>query len=92
MDRLRRAGVDINSLELMWSSPVIPYGPHTVLKSLNSEARLVLTEYLIGLHGSDPQAYDLVSGGHGGGFVAVADDAYATAREIVRSAAQQADP
>lgn len=92
MDRLRRAGVDVDGLELIWSSPVIPYGPHAVLKSINGEARQLLTEYLISLHGSDPQAYDLVSGGHGGGFVAIADDAYAAAREIVRSTAQRAFP
>ena len=85
VDRLRRAGVDVGALDRIWASPVMPYGPHVVVKSLNAEAKTLLSEFLIGLHAADPQAYDLLSGGHSGGFVAVDDSAYAPVHNIVRT-------
>lgn len=85
LDRLRRGGVDIDSLDRVWMSPVIPYGPHVVLKSLAPEARELLAGHLAGLHAADPQAYDLLSGGHAGGFVAVDEASYEAAREMVRA-------
>lgn len=84
IDRLRRAGVDPAGLDILWRSPLIRYGPHTVRKSIAPEAKAILTTYLLGLHAADPQAYDLLSGGHGGGFVAVDDKAYAAAKDVVR--------
>jgi phosphonate transport system substrate-binding protein len=85
IDRLRRAGVDIGGLQRVWISPIIPYGPHVVLKDLDPEAKTILSGYLTGLHTADPQAYDLLSGGHSGGFVAVEDSNYTIVREIVRT-------
>lgn len=86
-DRLRRAGVDLGQTEILWRSPTIRFGPHAVLKSLDGNAKTALRQYLINLHGSDPQAYDLLSGGHGGGFTPVGDSEYSGIRQIVQEAA-----
>ncbi len=92
IDRLRRAGVDIGGLQRVWVSPIIPYGPHVVLKDLDPEAKRILSSYLTGLHAADPQAYDLLSGGHSGGFVAVDDSNYApSATSSERSGRQTLD-
>lgn len=85
IDRLRRAGADVPRLHRIWTSSIIPYGPHVVLKSLDPEAKAVLSAYLVGLHAGDPQAYDLLSGGHAGGFVTIDESAYAPVRDIVKT-------
>lgn len=89
LDRLKRAGVDPSALEIIWRSPVLRYGPHTVRKALSSEAKVILTDYLAEVHSKDPQAYDLLSGGHAGGFAPVDDLAYAPVKELVRAAAKR---
>lgn len=86
-DRLRRAGIDVDDLAQLWNSPTIPYGPHAVLKTLAPEAKAILSTFLRTLHSSNPRAYDLLSGGHAGGFATVEDSIYAPVREIVRAAA-----
>jgi phosphonate transport system substrate-binding protein len=73
--------------QVIWRSPLIRFGPHAVQKSLYGEAKKALVSFLAGLHGSNPQAYDLLSQGHGGGFVASTDAEYGIVREIVRKAA-----
>lgn len=73
--------------EVLWRSPLIRFGPHSVLKSLDSEAKSILSKFLADLHGANPQGYDLLSQGHGGGFAAATAADYATVREIVRKAA-----
>jgi len=87
MDRLRRAGVDVAGLDRVWSSPILVYGPHAVLKSLDPEAKQLLSGFLTGLHAGNPQAYDLVSGGHAGGFMSVDEAVYAPVRQVVQTAA-----
>ncbi|MGE0282027.1 MAG: phosphate/phosphite/phosphonate ABC transporter substrate-binding protein [Rhizobiaceae bacterium] len=84
MDRLRRQGVDTGKLDLIWTSPIMSYGPHAVLKSLHAEAKTLLADFLTGLHGRDPRAYDLLSAGHAGGFVEVDDASYEPIGKIVR--------
>lgn len=73
----------------LWRSPLIRFGPHAVQKSLDGEAKEALAAFLTGLHGNDPQAYDLLSQGHGGGFAPVANGDYAVLRKIVSWAARQ---
>lgn len=75
------------TVEVLWKSPLIRFGPHTVRKSLDGEAKQILESFLTGLHGDNPQAYDLLSGGHGGGFMSVTVQDYDAARRIVRAAA-----
>jgi phosphonate transport system substrate-binding protein len=91
IDRLRRAGVDVGSLDRVWTSAIIPFGPHVVLNSLEPEAKTILSNYLTSLHSADPQAYDLLSGGHAGGFVAVDESHYGPVRDIV-SAIKASEP
>lgn len=84
---LAQRGVPQADVTALWKSPLIRFGPHAVLKSLDSEAKHILSSFLTGLHGDNAQAYDLLSGGHGGGFAEVADQDYDIARQIVRAIA-----
>lgn len=74
---------------VLWRSPLIRFGPHSVLRSLDGEAKTLLSAFLLGLHGSNPQAYDLLSQGHGGGFVATTGADYAIVREIIGKTARR---
>lgn len=74
---------------VLWRSPLIKFGPHAVLSSLDREAKEILAAFLVGLHGANPQAYDLLSQGHGGGFAAATDADYSVVREIVGKAARR---
>lgn len=74
---------------VLWRSPLIKFGPHAVLSSLDREAKEILSAFLLDLHAANPQAYDLLSQGHGGGFAAAAAADYAVVREIVRNTAQR---
>lgn len=75
------------ALDVLWRSPLIRFGPHAVSKSLDGEAKRLLLAFLIELHGENPQAYDLLSQGHGGGFYAASQADYGVLRDIVRVAA-----
>lgn len=72
---------------VLWRSPLLRFGPHAVLRSVDGEAKEMLADMLLGLRDKNPQAYDLLSQGHGGGFEATADSEYAVMREIVTKAA-----
>jgi ABC-type phosphate/phosphonate transport system substrate-binding protein len=61
-----------------------------VLKSLDAEAKSLLADLLTGLRARDPRAYDLLSAGHAGGFVAVDDASYDAVAHIVRAVAGSA--
>jgi phosphonate transport system substrate-binding protein len=67
---------------VLWRSPLIRFGPHAVQKSLDGEAKKALFDFLEGLHGANPQVYDLISQGHGGGFTPVVNNDYSVVREI----------
>lgn len=74
----------------LWRSPLLRYGPHAVLRSVDVEAKEILSAFLIHLHANNPQAYDLLSQGHGGGFAAAAESEYDVVREVVRKSASRA--
>ncbi|WP_306117383.1 MULTISPECIES: PhnD/SsuA/transferrin family substrate-binding protein [unclassified Roseitalea] len=71
----------------LWTSPVVPFGPHVVSADMPDVMRARLTAMLVALRDDDPDAFDAIAPALGGGFVAVTEDDYAYASEIVRSLA-----
>lgn len=77
-------GFSPENVHIIWRSPPIRYGPHAALSSLDPEARILLGEFLTNLRESNHQVYDLISGGHAGGFVAASDAEFSPVARIVR--------
>lgn len=86
--RLKEAGVPVSSLQVIWQSSLLRYGPHAVLKSLDPEAKRRLSVFLTNLRKQTPETYDLLEPRHSGGFVAASHQDYATAETILRKIAQ----
>lgn len=60
---------------VVWSSPVLPLGPHTVRATLDEATKRRLRELLIQLD-TDPELYEAIERENGGGFVRVGTPAY----------------
>nr|WP_245432486.1 PhnD/SsuA/transferrin family substrate-binding protein [Mesorhizobium loti] len=86
--RLTEAGVPASSLQVIWQSSLLRYGPHVVLKNLDPEAKRRLGVFLTNLKGQTPETYGLLEPKHSGGFVAVSHHDYATAETILREITQ----
>jgi phosphonate transport system substrate-binding protein len=84
LDRLVAAGLDRASLDIVWQSLPLRYGPHAMRAGLDAEIRTILVNFLTGLKGQQPDVYDLLESAHGGGFVVVRSEDYASAVEMIR--------
>lgn len=84
LDRLAAAGIDRARLKIVWTSPPLRYGPHALRLGLDAEIRTILVDFLTGLKARQPDVYDLLEAGHGGGFVEVGQQDYATAVDMIR--------
>jgi len=82
--RLEVAGLSVSSLQVVWTSGLLRYGPHAVRSDLDPEAKRRLTVFLTNLKSTTPDVYDLLESKHSGGFLTVASKDYATAEAIVR--------
>jgi len=88
--RLAARGVKASDVEILWSSPVLRYGPHAMLADLPLEPRLRLRKFLTGLRDRQPEIYRLLELERSGGFIAADDRDYATARALVAGIAGEA--
>ncbi len=71
-----RQMVDANALtmdaiDIVWTSPLIPYGPLTVLNTLPEDLVTDIEAAMLDLADADPAALGAVNGSLGGGFVTV---------------------
>ncbi len=82
--RLEAAGIPKAALQIVWTSGLLPYGPHAVRSDLDPEAKRRLTVFLTNLRSQSPDIYDLVESKHSGGFISAAAGDYAMAASIVR--------
>ncbi len=75
----------MNRLRLVWTSPLIPFGPHVLRRDLPEELKSLIAESLMAMAGEAPDALDSVDGSSigGGGFVPVTARDYAVIRELV---------
>jgi phosphonate transport system substrate-binding protein len=60
---------------LVWSSPLLPLGPHTVRAALDEPTKRRLREMLVQLD-IDPDVYEAIERDHAGGFVRVGAPSY----------------
>lgn len=84
LDRLVAAGLDRESLKVIWTSPPLRYGPHALRTGLDAEVRTILVNFLTDLKERQPDVYDLLESDRGGGFAEVGPPDYAAAVEMVR--------
>jgi len=74
-DFVARGEVRAEDFRVVWSSPVLPLGPHTVRASLGETEKRRLREMLIELD-VDQDAYEAIERAHSGGFVRVGAPSY----------------
>jgi phosphonate transport system substrate-binding protein len=71
--------VSMDQLRIVWQSPLIPFGPHTVRTDMAGEEKTLLRDALVAMAAEAPDVLDAVdrSAYGGGGFVAAAAADYA---------------
>lgn len=74
-DFVARGEVRAEDFRVVWSSPLLPLGPHTVRATLGETAKRRLREMLIELD-TDPMIYEAIERTHSGGFVRVGAPSY----------------
>lgn len=79
--RLETAGLGQGDYEIAWRSDMLRYGPHAVRADIPAERRERLRRLLV--DGRDPAIPAYLASHYGGGFVAAAQEDYATVIEAV---------
>lgn len=74
-DLVANEGLRAGDVQLVWSSPLLPLGPHTVKSDLDETSKRRLREMLIQLD-ADPDVADAIEPTHSGGFVRVGTPSY----------------
>jgi phosphonate transport system substrate-binding protein len=86
LSRMIRDGVlSMDQIRPIWTSPLIPFGPHAVRRDLPDELKSQLLAALTAMAATAPQALDAVdrSSIGGGGFVAAGADDYAVIEALI---------
>ena len=76
--------LDMNDINIVWQSGIIPNGPTVVRKALPQELKDILTAIYVRMHIEDPECYGNVMGGEGAGYVPVGEDFFAETVELRR--------
>lgn len=71
--------LNMDDIQIIWSSDLIPNGPTVLRKDLPQEARELVMDLFLNMKERQPDCYDATVGGEGGGFVEIGHDFYATA-------------
>lgn len=82
-DLVAAGEVAMTDVRVLWSSPVLPHGPHVVRADLGEGPKRRLRDMLVDLDEVDPDAYDAIEPVHSGGFVRVGQPAYAPFIDLV---------
>jgi phosphonate transport system substrate-binding protein len=83
--RLVAAGLDRSTLDIVWRSEPLRYGPHAVSSRLDPEPKRRLAAFLTGLRRDDAELYERIETHRLGGFRAASQSDYAAALEMVRA-------
>lgn len=75
---------DIEDLSVVWSSPLVFHGPHAVRKSLPTEAKDAVRDFLTNLKSDNPGAYEAIEPYLGGGFIDATVDDYRVTIDLIR--------
>ena len=71
--------LDMNDINIIWSSDLIPNGPTVLRKDLPQEARALVMDLFLNMKERQPDCYNATIGGEGGGCVEIGHDFYETA-------------
>ncbi|NLH82953.1 MAG: phosphate/phosphite/phosphonate ABC transporter substrate-binding protein, partial [Phyllobacteriaceae bacterium] len=74
-EAVARGEARAEDVRVVWASPLLPLGPHTVQASLGEADKRRLREMLIELD-ADPEVYEAIERTHSGGFVRVGAPSY----------------
>jgi phosphonate transport system substrate-binding protein len=88
--RLVAGGIASAEMNMVWTSDLVPYGPHAVRTNLAPAAKAALKDFLLGLKTGPPELHELLAPAHNGGFAEIAHDAYLAAIAITGSEATRA--
>lgn len=70
--------LDMNDLQLLWTSPIIPNGPLVLRTTLPQEIKDMVTESMMAMPEDDPDCFYAAQGGEYAGLVRVDQAFYAT--------------
>jgi phosphonate transport system substrate-binding protein len=76
--------LDMDDLNIVWQSGIIPNGPTVVRKALPQELKDMLAGIYTRMHIDDPECYGNVMGGEGAGYVPVGEAFFAETIELRR--------
>lgn len=88
-DLVARGTVRAAQVALVWSSPSLPLGPHTVRATTDEATKRRLREMLIDLD-ADPDVYEAIERTHSGGFVRVGAPSYRPFVDLLAPAEDEA--
>lgn len=76
-------GLSMDQIDIVWQSPLIPFGPHAIRSDLPDELKELLVRALLALAFEDPAALDAVDRFGGRGFVAADSGIYAPIEALI---------
>jgi phosphonate transport system substrate-binding protein len=91
---VERGELSMDEIAIIWRSRPIAHAPIAVARSLPGDVRQALSGLFINLADDDPQTYDLLDRGYGGGYRAVKRQDYAGAMILADQdvAVREAEP
>lgn len=82
LTRLEKLGIAPSELEVIWTSGVVAFGPHTVRRDVPAELKIRLGSFLENLYTASPEIYALLEPYRGGGFKKIGAADYEAAARI----------
>ncbi|MGY6697675.1 MAG: phosphonate ABC transporter substrate-binding protein [Roseinatronobacter sp.] len=71
--------LNMDDINIIWTSDLIPNGPTVLRKDLPEEARALVMDLFLNMKERQPDCYNATIGGEGGGFVEIGHEFYETA-------------
>jgi phosphonate transport system substrate-binding protein len=82
---VERGALDMNDVRILWTSELIPSGPHVVRKDLPKEAKEIYLDVLLNLADRDPKCFERIIGDDATDFATITHDHYQTIIDIRRN-------
>lgn len=92
LDTLDRLEEIADQLDVIWTSPPVPHGPHAIRSNIPAEAQSLILPFLTGLAKENPDAYEAVETRRTGGFQPVSFEDYRPVVDALRKTLLFADP
>jgi phosphonate transport system substrate-binding protein len=82
---VERGTLDMNEVRILWTSELIPAGPHVVRKDLPKEAKQIYRDLLLDLADRDRRCFERIVGDDAVDFETISHDHYETIIDIRRN-------